>query len=94
MTSRKIKPVQEMSNEDLVAFAEDINMVLNSFHNRILRDDVFLKKIYETEMLGLVYAKDVINELGRRLGYYIEDRAIWLSYDQVNQAKPDNLAEK
>lgn len=94
MTSKKIMPVQEMSNEDLVAFAEDINTVLNSFHNRILRDDVFLKKIYETEMIGLVYAKDVINELGRRLGCYIEDQKIWLSYDQVNQTKPDNSAEK
>jgi hypothetical protein len=92
--NKKIMPVQEMSNEDLVAFAEDINTVLNSFHNRILRDDVFLKKIYETEMLSLVYAKDVINELGRRLGCYIEDQKIWLSYNQVNQTKPDNLTEK
>ena len=94
MMSRAIMPVQEMSNEDLVAFAEDINTVLNSFHNRILSDDVFLKNIYETEMLGLVYAKDVINELGRRLGCYIEDQKIWLSYYQVDKVKPEKTEEK
>ena len=56
MMGRAIMPVQEMSNEDLVAFAEDTNTILSSFHSRILSDDVFLKRIYETEMLGLVYA--------------------------------------
>lgn len=94
MMTKAIMPVQEMSNEDLVAFAEDINTVLNSFHNRILSDDVFLKKIYETEMLGLVYAKDVINELRRRLGCYIADQEIWLSYDRVNKIKPEKIEEK
>ena len=94
MMTKAIMPVQEMSNEDLVAFAEDINTVLNSFHNRILSDDVFLKKIYETEMLGLVYAKDVINELGRRLGCYVADQEILLSYDQVNKTKPEKTEEK
>lgn len=87
MMTKAVMQVQEMSNEDLVAFAEDINTILNSFHDRILSDDVFLKKIYEIEMLGLVYAKDVINELGRRLGCYIEDRKIWLTYDQANPKK-------
>ena len=87
-------PVQEMSNEDLVAFAEDINTILDSFHKRILSDDVFLKKIYETEMLGLVYAQDVINELGCRLGCYVADQEIWLSYDQVNKTKPEKTEEK
>ena len=94
MMTKAIMPVQEMSNEDLVAFGEDINTILSSFHNRILSDDVFLRRIYETEMLGLVYAKDVINELGRRLGCYVADQEIWLSYDQVNKTKPEKTEEK
>ena len=94
MSNKAIMPINEMSNEDLVAFAEDINTILNSFHNRILGDDVFLKKIYETEMLGLVYAKDIIYELVRRLGCYIEDQQIWLSYNLCNSTKPEKTAEK
>ena len=94
MMTRAIMPIQEMSNKDLVAFAENINTVLDSFHNRILSDDVFLKKIYETEMLGLVYAKDVISELVARLGCYISDQEIWLSYDQANERKPEKTEEK
>ena len=47
-----------------------------------------------SEMLGLVYAKDVINELGRRLGCYVADQEIWLSYDHVNKTKTEKIEEK
>lgn len=94
MTDKTCLPINEMNNQDLVDFAKEINNTLSDFHIRILNDNVFAKRVYEKEILGLVYAKDVIDELIRRLGCYIEDQEIWLSYNQVNQIKPDNLAEK
>jgi hypothetical protein len=93
-TDKTYLPINEMNNQDLVDFAKEINSTLSDFHVRILNDNVFAKRVYEKEILGLVYAEDIINELIRRLGCYIEDQKIWLSYDQVNQIKPDNLAEK
>lgn len=94
MTDKTCLPINEMNNQDLVDFAKEINNTLSDFHVRILSDNVFAKRVYEKEILGLVYAEDVINELIRRLGCYIEDQKIWLSYDLVNQIKPDNSAEK
>lgn len=85
--NKTIMPVQEMSNEDLVAFAEDTNRALSYFHNRILSNDVLSKEIYEAEILGLIHAKDVINELVRRLGCYVTDQEIWLSYNQTDKNK-------
>lgn len=85
--SETIMPAQDMSNEDLVTFAEDTNRVLSYFHNRILSNDVLSKEIYEAEMLGLIHAKDVINELVRRLGCYVADQEIWLSYNQIDKNK-------
>jgi hypothetical protein len=92
-TDKTYLPINEMSNQDLVDFAKEINSTLSDFHIRILNDNVFAKRVYEKEILGLVYAEDIINELIRRLGCYIEDQKIWLSCDLVNQTKPDNLAE-
>jgi hypothetical protein len=83
-----------MSNQDLVDFAKDTKEILHDFHLRILDRNILAKNVYDREILGLVYAKDIIDELVRRLGCYIEDQKIWLSYNQVNQTKPDNLAEK
>lgn len=94
MTDKTCLPINEMNNQDLVDFAKEINNTLSDFHVRILNDNVFAKRVYEKEILGLVYAKDVINELIRRLGCYIEDQEIWLSCGQVNQIKPDNSVEK
>lgn len=85
--NKTIMPVQEMSNEDLVAFAKDTNRVLSYFHNRILSNDVLSKEIYEAEILGLIHAKDVINELVKRLGCYVADQEIWLSYNQIDKNK-------
>lgn len=93
-TDKTCLPINEMNNQDLVDFAKEVNSALSDFHIRILNDNVFAKRVYEKEILGLIYAEDIINELIRRLGCYIEDQSIWLSYDQVNQAKPDNSAEK
>lgn len=94
MINKTYLPINEMNNQDLVDFAKEINDTLSDFHIRILNDNVFAKRIYEKEILGLVYAKDVINELVRRLGCYITDQEIWISYDQIGQIKPDNLTEK
>ena len=92
--NKTIMPINEMSNEDLVEFAKDTKEILHDFHLRILDKNVLAKNVYDREILGLVYAKDVIDELVRRLGCYIEDQKIWLSCDIVDQIKPDNLAEK
>lgn len=94
MDNKVIMPINEMSNEDLVEFAKDTKEILHDFHLRILDRNILAKNVYDREILGLVYAKDVINELVRRLGCYIEDQKIWLSCDLVNQIKPDNLVEK
>ena len=71
--NKTIMLAQDMSNEDLVVFAKDTDRVLSYFHNRILSNDVLSKEIYEAEILGLIHAKDVINELVRRLGCYVVD---------------------
>ena len=94
LTDKTYLPINEMNNQDLVDFAKEINSTLSDFHLRILSDDVFLKKIYAKEILGIVYAKDIIDELIRRLGCYIKDQEIWFSYDQVNQIKPEKTGEK
>ena len=44
--------------------------------------------------MGCWNYRDVINELGRRLGCYVTDQEIWFSYDQVNQIKPEKTGEK
>ena len=44
--------------------------------------------------MGCWNCRDVINELGRRLGCYVTDQEIWLSYDQDNQIKPEKTGEK
>lgn len=94
MTNKTCLPINEMNNQDLVDFAKEINNTLSDFHVRILNDNVFAKRVYEKEILGLVYAEEVINELVRRLGCYIADQEIWLSYDQANQVKPEKMEEK
>lgn len=94
MSDKTCLPVNEMNTQDLVDFAKEVNNTLSDFHVRILNDNVFAKRVYEKEILGLVYAEDVINELVRRLGCYITDQEIWLSYDQANQVKPEKMAEK
>lgn len=95
MTSDKAcLPVNEMNNQDLADFAKEVNSTLSDFHVRILNDNVFAKRVYEKEILGLVYAEEVVNELVRRLGCYVADQEIWLAYDKVNQVKPEKMAEK
>lgn len=94
MSDKTCLPVNEMNIQDLVDFSKEVNSTLSDFHVRILNDNVFAKRVYEKEILGLVYAKEVINELVRRLGCYVADQEIWLSYDKVNQVKPEKMAEK
>ena len=94
MDNKVIMPINEMSNEDLVEFAKDTKEILHDFHLRILDRNILAKNIYDREILGLVYAKDIIDELVRRLGCYIEDQKIWLSYDQANKTKPKKTEEK
>jgi hypothetical protein len=94
MSDKTCLPVNEMNIQDLVDFAKEVNGTLSDFHVRILNDNVFAKRVYEKEILGLVYAEEVIDELVRRLGCYIADQEIWLSYDQANQVKPEKMEEK
>ena len=94
MNNKAIMPIDEMSNEDLVEFAKDTKEILHDFHLRILDRNILAKNVYDREILGLVYAKDIIDELVRRLGCYIEDQQIWLSCDLCNSTKPEKIEEK
>lgn len=94
MTDKTCLPINEMNNQDLVDFAKEIKEILHDFHLRILDKNILAKNVYDREILGLVYAKDIIDELVRRLGYYIKDQEIWFSYDQVDKTKPKKTEEK
>ena len=67
MNNKVIMPINEMSNDDLVEFAKDIKEILHDFHLRILDRNILAKNVYDREILGLVYAKDIIDELVKRL---------------------------